>query len=721
MSKNIYAENYKSYLEKGLSVIPDKYQSKAPAIKAWSDFCYKLPSAEESSHWAEAFKESGIALALGEASGIIALDFDAEDQEIIDLVERLLPNSPVEKKGSKGWTRFFRYTPGSQTEILKYNGKVVFEILSSGKKTTLAPSIHPNGASYLWTSEDTLLSINKEDLPILPPALVSTIQSMLKEKLGAEDQGYGKVSNGRNSELGTYLGNLLNSSTHSADSVLRELIEYDKKINTPPYFSDPNEHRHTNEYTNALEFYSSHLSSINAKRMRENKEYLEPIMESVTNMEFAKESAGKKSVSKVEEKSLKKADSILADSAIKTIFETINKNSWVQQPEMALGAALAIIATLGCRKFTFQGLAPNLYICNISESGSGKNASLDFTRRLFTDLKCQYLLGAGDYVSNASLVDSLPLRQVRLDVMDEVGGKLKTMTSGKTEYADKIGDILAELYTSSNSFYMGRALAGQNGVPLIRGATDKPCVNILSATTPTGFREGVTKDAIAKGLLGRFLFFFGDPTNKSTRVKDVTPLPERAFAHLEKLSKFNFSKNIQNALSNKPNEICELEATEEADILLDKIFQEFDGLRLSKMGKAEAPIAARLYQQMIKLVIIHSLARPFGDVPIIGVQDVQFGYSMIMTYYAELEGIISTYIFNSKLEKDRYEVFNVIKQYGKVRAYTLVRETPQFSNRIREGLIEELLAAEMIGHDMVLDDTLGKKVVIYYTKGAVNE
>ena len=716
MSKNIYGDNYQDYLAKGFSVIPDKYKSKAPAIKAWSDFCYKLPTEEEAAHWNQAFSESGIAVALGEASGIVALDFDAEDQEIIDLVERLLPDSPVEKKGSKGWTRFFRFVPGTQTEILKYNGKVVFEILSSGKKTTLAPSIHPNGASYIWTSDDTLLSVEKSSLPILPPALVSTVQSIIKEKLGAEDVSYGKVFNGRNSELGTYLGNLLNASTHTADSVLKELIAYDKKINSPAYFSDPNEHRHTNEYTNALEFYSSHLSSINAKRMRENKEFLEPVMESVVNMEFAKESAGKKSISKVERKRSKKADSILADSAIKTIFETINKNSWVQQPEMALGAALGIIATLGSRKFTFQGLAPNLYICNISESGTGKNSSLDFTRTLFSSLKSQHLLGAGDYVSNASLVDSLPLRQVRLDVMDEVGGKLKTMTSGKTEYADKIGDILAELYTSSNSFYMGRALAGQNGVPVIRGATDKPCVNILSATTPTGFREGVSKDAIAKGLLGRFLFFFGNPHNKATRVRTTTKLPQKTFSQLEKLTKFNFSKNVQNALKSEPDEICELEATKEADVLLDKIFEEFDGLRLAKIGSPEAPIAARLYQQMIKLVMIHSISRPFGEVPIIGLQDVEFGYSMIKVYYEELEDIISNFIFNSKLEKDRFDVYEVIKNYGTVRAYTLVRETPQFSNRARDNLIEELIAAERVGKDMIMDESIGKKVIVYYNK-----
>lgn len=717
MSKNIYKEWAKKYLEKGYSVIPDKPNSKKPAISAWTDYCYNKPSEEDVNNWSKTFTESNISVTLGEASKIIALDFDSDDAAVRELVVPLLPDSPVEKVSIKKgrFTRFFRYH-GEALDSFKYNGNMVIEILSNGKKTTLPPSNHPNGGQYKWSSEKQLLDVSSDDLPLLPPYLISQIQSIVTSTLGADLESYGKVNSGRNSELGTFLGKLLNNSTHTADQVIKDLISHDKEINDPPYFTDINEHRHTCEYTNALEFYSSHLNSINAKRMRENKEFLSPVFEAVNDMDAIKERARKKSQGKVEQKSLKKAESILADSAIKTIYETINKNSWIPQPELALGSALAILATLGSRKFTFQGLSPNLYICNISESGTGKNAALDFTRRLFARLKSQYLLGAGDYVSNASLVDSLPLRPTRLDVMDEVGGKLKTMNSGRTEYADKIGDILAELYTSSNSYYMGRALAAQNGVPTVRGACDKPNVNILSATTPTGFREGVTKDAIAKGLMGRFLLFFGDPRNSATRVKQTTDLPIKTLGHLEKLAKFNYKKNPANAMSEEPEEICDIKSSVEADALLDRIFSEFDQLRLEKIGSPEAPIAARLYQQMVKLCIIHSISRPFEEVPQIEVVDVEFAYSLIKCYYEELEEIIKKYIFNSKLEKDKFEVLDFIKSKGVVSHYELVRHTPQFNARNRDALIDELLQAEFIASDIDTDKDLGKRIVKYYIR-----
>ena len=717
----VFKKNYRAYIDKGYSVIPDKPGSKKPAVKAWTDYCDRLPTEEELSQWENTFADGNISVVMGKASGVIALDFDADDQEVIDLIEPLLPDSPIEKKGLKNWTRFFQYTgESSETVSSPHNGKVVFEILSTKKKSTIPPSIHPDtGASYTW-KDKTLLDIDVKTLPKLPPYLISMVELELANKFGGSVVKRGKIANGRNAHLSQYIGELLNNSTHTADFVISELIKEDRRVNEIPYFTDPNEqHRSTCEYTNALEFYASHLSSINARNMKEGKEYLTPVFEAVTSLEEIKKRAGKKSIARVEEKSLLKSDSILADSAIKRIYETINANSHVHQPELALAAALSVISTLGGKKFTYQGLAPNLYLCGISESGSGKNASLDFTRNLFSDLNCQYLLGAGDYVSNASLVDSLPLRPVRLDIMDEVGGKLKTMNSGTTEYADKIGDILAELFTSSNSYYMGRALAGQNGVPTIRGACDKPNVNILAATTPTGFREGVTKDSIAKGLMGRFLLFFGNPYNEARRVPFRTELDNKTLEHLRKIVKFNYADNIKNAMQDKPSKICELEATPEADALLERNFREFDQLRLSKMGKPEAPIAARLYQQMVKLVMCHAIARPFSEVPVIDVVDVEFGYSMVKCYYNELAGIIRDFIFNSKEEKARYEVLKQIQLKGYIKHHELVRATPQFPKRLRDSILEDLKEAEYIGAQVERDEKGGKQYAVYYITSEV--
>lgn len=269
--------DYNKYLSKGYSIIPDKFASKMPAIKGWTEYCHKLPTKHEWFDWDAAFKKYNISLCLGPASQIVALDLDTDDPDILKKIEHLLPSSPVEKKGSKGYTRFFRMSPGQETEILKYNGNVILEILSTGKKTTLPPSMHPNGESYHWTSDKTLLDVNVAELPILPPMLISVLQQKLGGQMPTSTADYGKVVTGRNSALSSYLGELL-AEPHSLDQVIEKLIKFDKSNHEVPYFTDANDHRHTHAVTNALSFYVSHMESFNGKRYRDGKEYVEPAL-----------------------------------------------------------------------------------------------------------------------------------------------------------------------------------------------------------------------------------------------------------------------------------------------------------------------------------------------------------------------------------------------------------------------------------------------------------
>jgi len=700
---NNYKLNADKYLKKGYAAIPDKYGSKMPAIKGWSDYCYKLPKDTDVSKW-KSIGDTNIAICLGEASGVIALDVDTDRPELLKLITSIMPESPVEKRGSKGYTRFFKYM-GQQTEQLKHNGEVILEVLSNGKKTTIPPSKHTNGSTYVWMSEKELHEIEADRLPILPPMLISHLAHKLKIEHGGHEESYGKIVNGRNDELSRYLGGLLDGG-HTVDEVLRKLVEKDKDINEVPLFSDTNEFRHSDVTTNALLFYSNHLNSINSKRFRESKEYLTPVMEAVKSIDLLKESAGKKSQAPEKPKK-SKAEFLLVDTALKKVHETILKNSWIKQPDLALGASLALFSTLCSRKFIFQGMSPNLYICGISPSGSGKDSPQQAIKEILGELRAEKLLGAGDYVSDASLMDSFALKKVRLDIMDEVGGILRTVNSGKSEYNSKMADVLAELYTSSNGFYMGRATA--EGV---KGSCDRPNVNILGSTTPTGFREGVSKTAIQKGLMGRFLLFMGDPKAESTRVKKRAKVPQSAMNQMNWLRGYVAPENVDHVIQDKPQMYVELKADKDADKKLDDIFKEFDERRIKNIMMPSAPIIARLYQQMIKLVIIHACARETREVPTIKVCDVDFGYNVITAYYEEINELVSGLIFDSKVEQDRHELLEVIKEMGPISKQDLIINTPKLPKRTRETMLEDLTDSELVLTQSVKNPD--GKVTIYY-------
>jgi len=394
-----------------------------------------------------------------------------------------------------------------------------------------------------------------------------------------------------------------------------------------------------------------------------------------------------------------KLDTLRVNSGLKEFCDVIIKNSWIEQPELALGGALSMFATLASRKFTYQGLAPNVYIANISESGTGKSFPQEEVKKLLANIRAENLIGSGDYVSYASIMDTLSLKPVRLDIWDELGGILKTINKGNGEYTAKMDDILAELYTSSNSYYMGRATAEG-----IKGDCYRPNVNILGSTTPTGFEEGVTKKAIDKGLLGRFLIFRGNPEQPAKRVKKLATVSNTLKNHLKWLVQY---KPAESDLEIKgiTQSVTELKADAEADAMLDEIFQDMDKRRRENQNSAISPIVARLYQQMIKLVIIHAVSRTFREVPIINKHDVLFAYEMINFYAEEIESIVGSLIFNSKEEKNRYIVKSVLESLnGMATKSMLINNLPSMPRRAREDAIKDLKESQLIAEDTVRED-----------------
>lgn len=711
-SKNIYLENYQSYISKGFSVIPGKYGSKVPAIKNWNEYCYRLPTTDELVSWTRMLTETNLDLALGEASGIVALDLDCTDQRILDVIMPLLPPSPVSKVGSKGETRFFRYM-NDVSDSLKFNGEMVVEILSSNKKTTLPPSRHPNGLTYKWGNENTLLTYSKDELPILPPALLANLGQVLRTKFPDMIQdSYGKIISGRNDELSSLCGTLIKQEVPIGDAV-NELVKFDYENNDPPLFTDANEFRHTEPITNALLFYSNHLNTINNRHYRDSKEYEVPIMPRI------KDDSSPKQPGQEIKRNTKSVSEImsLAPTVLKTLHTNLLENSWVKQPDLALGALLTLIATLTSRKIVFQGLSPNLYVLNISPSGSGKDKPQSYVKEILINMRADSLLGSGDYVSDASLMDGLANKPVRMDILDEAGGILRSVNSGKAEYNGKMADVLAELYTSSHTKYLGRSTAEGN-----KGACYRPNVNILASTTPTGFSEGVSRKAIEKGLMGRFLIFLGDTEAKSQRLKSFPKVPSFVSRQLEWWYGMNPTDFITEdtdtiELGGIKQNYVELKATKAAEDQLDSIFTNLDQLRReTSPNDPKLPIVARLYQQMVKLIIISASCRTIQDIPVIQKEDVDFGYELIMYYYNTIQDIIDSYIFENKTQMNSQKLINTIKMNGGfMTKEELYRSTRTLTLKERENIIEDLLAGGLISRD--LESVDGNQTIVFRLTG----
>lgn len=401
---------------------------------------------------------------------------------------------------------------------------------------------------------------------------------------------------------------------------------------------------------------------------------------------------------------------------LKDLQQNILDCSWIKQPQFAFSASLVTLSTLISRKVVFQGMAPNLYVMNIAPSGSGKDAPQKKVQEWLVDAKARSLLGSGDYVSDASLMDGLETQPVRLDIMDECGGVLKTVNSGNSDYNGKMADVLAELYTCSNSIYLGRATAMG-----VKGFCRRPNVNILGSTTPTGFTEGVSLRAIEKGLLGRFLIFFGDQNRSAERLKSLPKLDTNTLNKLMFWHGYSAEESDEE-LAGIPQAATELSANEEANKRLDEVFHEFDTLRCNtEHNDPTLPIVARLYQQMVKIVIIHACSRSGMEVPIINKDDVEFGYKTIQYYFKTIKGIVEKYIFSSKGEKYKVQILNIVKDLQCVTKRELYEATKELTKRERDSIIDELVELEYITQSSYQDKNTGQYKIVYTPKEELDE
>ena len=377
----------------------------------------------------------------------------------------------------------------------------------------------------------------------------------------------------------------------------------------------------------------------------------------------------------------------VAQGALKDLKEWMDSTAFIPQEGFTFAASLVLMGTLIGRKFTFRGTAPNLYILNVAPSGSGKDNALQRTKEVLSAVNAEHLLGAGDYVSDASLMDSLGTSPVRLDIMDECGGILRSMTKGKAEYNGKMADILAELYTSSNSRYLGRATAEGN-----KGACNRPNVNILGATTPTGLSEGISLTAIEKGLVGRMLMFIGDGDKPAREVKSKPKLDIDLILRLRYFAGFK-PEESESEINGIKQEVYEIQSTKKADAKLSAIFKEFDDLRrATKHNNPLLPIIARLFQQMTKITMIHAASRTeVGNFPLVDIQDVEFAYRTILYYFRTIKSIVRDYIHEGPNDRITSKVTSIIKSNSPISKSDLTRATRSINKHQRDYILNDLI------------------------------
>jgi hypothetical protein len=543
--------------ERGYNVLPIAKNSKSPFFKNWQEWCNSRQAAFQVESWLAFYPDYNIGLPLGPANGVVAIDFDHDENGAHAEIINLLEGSPCRKKGAKGFTSFYRYN-GEPKRKWYVNGKAVVELLSTGNQTVLPPSIHPDTKQpYLWLTPESLGDITASELPFLPADFVEKVDRILgyKERVAsfaAYEYDKPDLADVRDAlsyipsdEYATWLHigmalhyNYGDAGLQTWDDWSRKAHNYDaeavpKKWNsfrahpTPVTVSTIFHHAIGLGYIPKARFEigADFKITINGVDMAQ-KQPLEAPKQQETVTVAAQVIPAVNIPSESQEMEFP-ADLLDAPGLIGKIADWINSTAYKRQPVLALGAAIAATGTIYAHRVrSVTDLRTNFMVLGLCPSGGGKEHARECIDQLFEYCGLSHLL-LGDFASDVGLLSSIRKNGgVGLALMDEIGREMKALNARSAgSHESRILTTMMKVFSKANGTYRGKEYANHDG-KAPRLDVHQPNLCIYGTTVPKHFYDSLTSAEAIDGFLSRWLVFESrDPSPQKQQRGDIATPP----------------------------------------------------------------------------------------------------------------------------------------------------------------------------------------------------
>jgi Primase C terminal 2 (PriCT-2)/Protein of unknown function (DUF3987)/Bifunctional DNA primase/polymerase, N-terminal len=484
---------YSKYNAMGLCVFP-----LAKGVM-WSQYQDTLPSAETALEW-DNKSFTDYKLCTGKVSGVIALDID--DDSIVAMVESCLGFIPkVRKFGTKGYTAFFKHN-GEKSDCWKQDGKVVLELLSDKRNTTIPPSVHRvTGKQYIWLEGEL-----GDDLPFLPTYFIKMMDSRFNkiERVQRESFNFDAITM---QQAGDALGYI--DANCNRDDWLKVCFALRDE------FGDAaNELWHSWSSGGA----SYKISDAQAVWRSANGNGIGI----GTLIHLAKQGGYITQSTVIETPKTPKTPKVYSldcHGDVKELADWLTRTAWRPQPLLALNASIAFIGFLKGRNFVTEcGKYSNIYSLNIAGTASGKE-------RIITGLKFLIQrLGIEDKLMNksasgAGFIDGLAKVDGHgISIIDELGDYIGSGAGSNSGYFRKIFTMWLDTFTSQSTFIDGEGRADSAKQPAKR--IHNPFFNLIGFTNARSLQSVLTGDSLSNGFLNRFLFAESKETPRKRKARD---------------------------------------------------------------------------------------------------------------------------------------------------------------------------------------------------------
>jgi len=628
----------------------------------------------------EGFHE--FALLCGETSGIIALDIDSDEEEA--RIISVIPGAAkmLAKRGSKGRTIFFKYSPELLSRSWKKDGKVVLELLSDKRLTTIPPSKHREKGKpdYIWiNSPDTPL----EDFPreflsvfdIFYPSpkrewVAPRVEEFEKVDLSAIEEMLGYISPDCSRDEWLQIGMALRDEF--GDTAYQIWDSWSSK--------SAGKYEAKNIYTTWRSFNGSGVGIGTLIYLAQEGGWVKKY----DSADFTHNDWGI-DLSYLDKSAIDDNKVFTAHGLVGDIAKWITESATMPQPTLALGAALAFVGMLKGHKYcNNSGLRTNLFILNIAPTGSGK----DFPQKCLT--KLSRVMGLHKHLmarptSGTGILTGLQkANRVGLITIDEVGRFLEVITSKNAGgHQHEIISYIMEMFGRANGEFSGKQYADEKANPTINLVNPHLCV--LGSSVKERIVKSCSSDEAIDGFLNRWVLFeTEEEPRRNKSVSHKIEVPQHIIDQIQKI--IDDDPNGQYPVSDEEEPLVKLiRYTDEAYALYEAFEDETHNLKV----KTPYPLKA-LYARPAEHVA--KIALTLCDNEIIRARDVNLAIEMVAQsnkLSADFAGLIS----DNEQEKSVVRVLTTIKKLGNVSHSDLIRRTKFLNAKSRKEILNDLVAS----------------------------
>lgn len=365
------------------------------------------------------------------------------------------------------------------------------------------------------------------------------------------------------------------------------------------------------------------------------------------------------------------------------------RTSMYPQPELALGAALALLGTITGRKVAAGNMRTNIYAIGVAPSGAGKEHARQLNKALLFEAGGEKLIGPERVASSAGIVSTVCDHPAVLFQLDEIAKLLQAMKNGKyAPHLANVGAVLIVLESSANTIWVGDAYADAKRTKRI----NQPHACVYGTSVPEDFWTSLSADDIKNGLIGRMMLFESSVPYPDFQKPEKLPLPSGLVDQVRWWLQFAPGGNLN---QEHPQPLQATESNEAAKRLHDH-FQAIAERRVDEAGESAA-LWSRSGGRAQKLALLFACSRSVGCPTIrIELEDVERAIRLSNWMTRRMLYQASEYIAANEIEDNLKKVLRAIPSVGGISQNELTRRTQWLRKREREEIIFTLMEGKML-------------------------